>query len=61
MHLFVTIPAINEKEFIPGVLADLAKQQYNDFTLLVCVNQPDAWWNDESKLYVCNSNVATMH
>ncbi|KAF5037887.1 Glycosyl transferase family group 2 [anaerobic digester metagenome] len=60
MHLFVTIPAINEKEFIPGVLADLAKQEYSDFTLLVCVNQPDAWWNDESKLDVCNNNEATL-
>ncbi|MGD9494401.1 MAG: glycosyltransferase family 2 protein [Bacteroidales bacterium] len=60
MQLFVTIPAINELEFIPGVLADLAKQEYRDFTLLVCVNQPEEWWNDESKRDICKNNVATL-
>ncbi|HBG69616.1 MAG: hypothetical protein A2W93_13895 [Bacteroidetes bacterium GWF2_43_63] len=60
MHLFVTIPAINELEFIPGVLADLAKQELSHFTLMVCVNQPDVWWNDESKRDICKNNVATL-
>ena len=60
MHVFVTIPALNEKDFITGVLQDLSKQEYADFTLLVCVNQPDAWWDDEAKKEICINNVETM-
>lgn len=60
MHLFVTIPAINEAESISFILHDLAKQDCKDFTLLVCVNQPDHWWNDETKLDVCTNNLDTI-
>lgn len=60
MHLYVTIPAINESEFIPGVLNDLAKQELKDFTLVVCVNQPDDWWSDDPKRSICENNIETM-
>jgi len=60
MHLYVTIPAINELEFIPGVLNDLAKQELRDFTLLVCINQPEDWWDDPMKRPVCENNVETL-
>jgi len=60
MHVFVTIPALNEKDFITGVLQDLSKQEYADFTLLVCINQPDAWWDDDAKKEICINNVETM-
>ncbi|NLL27186.1 MAG: hypothetical protein GX259_00130 [Bacteroidales bacterium] len=60
MHLFVTIPAINELDFIMGVLSDLSNQQSKNFTLVCCVNQPDSWWDDEKYVEICHNNVSTM-
>ena len=56
-HLHIAIPAIDELNYLPFTLEDIAKQQFNgSFTLYVCVNQPDEWWDEEEKRGICEQN-----
>lgn len=56
-HLHIAIPAIDELKYLPITLQDISKQNYNGaFTVYVCVNQPDEWWDDPEKVEVCYQN-----
>lgn len=56
-HLHIAIPAIDELNFLPNTLEDIAKQQFiGSFTVYICVNQPDEWWDDPEKVEVCHHN-----
>ena len=60
-HLYVAIPAMDEMEELPLTLRDLAAQQVRaSFDILVCVNQPDHYWQDEAKRPVCERNQALL-
>lgn len=57
MHLFVTIPALNELDYLPRTLQALEKQQTKvSFSVYVCVNQPDSWWEQADKKDICENN-----
>ena len=57
MHLFVAIPALNELDDLPKTLQALEKQQTAfSFSVYVCVNQPDSWWEQPDKKPVCENN-----
>lgn len=60
MTLHVCIPALNERDFLPETLECLAEQDISDFTVSVCVNQPDAWHNLSDKTPVCLNNAETL-
>lgn len=47
---------MNEFFHLPGTMECLAIQQNADFQVLVCVNQPDEWWDDPVKQDVCENN-----
>ena len=56
-HIFVAIPALDELATLPQTMEALALQscRYN-FSVYVCVNQPDEWWNNPEKLRICEEN-----
>lgn len=57
MHLYVAIPAIDELDHLPVTLDNLAAQRVDyPFTVYVCVNQPESWWNNPDKIDVCQNN-----
>lgn len=57
MHLHVAIPAIDELDHLPVTLDNLAAQRVDyPFTIYVCVNQPESWWNNPDKIDVCQNN-----
>jgi len=57
MKLHIAIPALDELDFLPQTLAAMARQKTEFPTkVYVCVNQPDAWWNDEKKIEICKNN-----
>ncbi|MEE4176672.1 MAG: glycosyltransferase [Bacteroides sp.] len=58
--LHVAIPAMNEGAFLPHTMECLAKQDYVHFQVWVCVNQPDAWWNDPAKHPLCENNRQSL-
>lgn len=59
-HIYVAIPALNELDFIGDVLSDLVAQEMNNFSLFICVNQPEMWWQNEQKLPICQNNLKTI-
>ncbi len=58
--IYVALPAMDEPELLPRLLACIARQTYRRFKLVACVNQPDTWWNDPVKLVVCKNNALCL-
>ncbi|MCK5759733.1 MAG: glycosyltransferase family 2 protein, partial [Candidatus Delongbacteria bacterium] len=54
------IPALNELEYLPKLIEDLSSQSFRDFSIFLCVNNPDEWWNDPEKKIQCENNVNTL-
>ena len=60
-HLHIAIPAMDELNWLPRTLESAAAQlTTHPFTLYVCVNQPDAWWNDREMISVCRNNAVLL-
>lgn len=58
--LHIAIPAINELEHLPQTLECIKNQIYKDFKVYVCVNQPEAWWDDANQKNICINNQLTI-
>ena len=43
------MPVMAESAYLPGFLECIKKQDYTDFELIACVNQPEAWKNMPEK------------
>lgn len=60
-HLHVAIPVLDELDYLPHTLASIAQQRSSfPFTVYLCINQPDAWWDDVEHLPICENNQATL-
>jgi hypothetical protein len=59
-HISVAIPLIDELENLSRLVECLQKQSFQNFDVYVCVNQPESWWDDETKIHVCQNNQATI-
>lgn len=56
-RIFVAIPAMDELQELPLTLQDLAEQHVRvPFEVHVCVNQPEAYWQDENLHSICVHN-----
>jgi len=51
---------MDELENFPLMLSCLQKQDYADFEVVCCVNQPDNWWQNEAKIEICKKNQQTI-
>ena len=58
--IVVAIPAMDEAAWLPGTLNSLAAQTIQGFQVVVCVNQPDPWWDDPVRVATCHNNRSTM-
>jgi len=58
--LHVCIPAMNERAFLPETLECLARQDIHEFTVTLCVNQPDTWHDIYEKQSICENNAETL-
>jgi len=62
MHLYIAIPALDELDYLPQTLAAIAQQKTDfSFSVYVCVNQPDMWWNDAEKIEICQNNQKLLN
>jgi glycosyltransferase involved in cell wall biosynthesis len=59
--IYIALPVMNETERLPLLIQAIMGQTEQHFHLVVCVNQPDNWWNDPMHLYVCKENLLTIH
>jgi len=58
--IFLTIPLMDELENIPALLNCLKLQTYRRVEVIICVNQPDSWWNIPAKIQICKANVSSL-
>jgi len=60
--LHIAIPAMDELDFLTMTLNDISRQETNyAFTVYICVNQPDNWWNDPQKSVICKNNQQLLY
>ncbi len=58
--LFIAVPAMDEMDMIPEFISCLRSQTINDFRLVICINQPDDWWDNPEKKLICENNHKTL-
>ncbi|MFC2111073.1 glycosyltransferase [Bacteroidota bacterium] len=58
--LHIALPVLNELDYINIFLECVRSQTYKNFELYVCVNQPDDWWENDEKKYICTNNSKTI-
>ncbi|MBE0654761.1 MAG: hypothetical protein IH594_13245, partial [Bacteroidales bacterium] len=58
--IYVCLPVLNESENIPHLINTLKKQSFKNFELIVCINQPDEWWNLDDKVELCIDNQKSI-
>lgn len=57
-HLHIAIPAMDELDFLPYTLSSISAQQTDfSFSVYICVNQPDEWWEDPKFVAICERNA----
>ena len=59
-HISIAIPLMDELENLSRLVECQQKQSFHNFDVYVCVNQPESWWDDETKFQVCQNNQATI-
>ncbi len=58
--IYICLPVLNESAQLPRLLHSFLKQTYPNFKLICCINQPDAWWEDELQIYKCIDNQKSL-
>jgi len=58
--LYIAIPVINEAELLPGILACMLRQDYHEFRVFICINQPEEWWEMPGNRPICEANAETL-
>lgn len=54
--IYVALPAMDEADYLPEFIECLRNQSFRNFVVVVCVNQPDNWWEDEDRISICQNN-----
>lgn len=54
--IYIALPVMDEMERMPLLIKAIMEQTIQDFRLVVCVNQPDSWWDDPAHVNVCEEN-----
>ncbi len=60
VKIFVALPVLNELENMENFIGCCKAQTYSNFKIVVCVNQPDDWWEKDDKMQICENNAATL-
>ena len=58
--LYIAIPVIDEYELLPRLMDCIMAQNYRNFKIFICVNQPDEWWDSDEKRGVCENNLRSI-
>ena len=58
--IYIALPVMNEMERLPLLIKAILEQTQQSFRLVICVNQPDSWWDDPEHICVCEENQLTI-
>jgi glycosyltransferase involved in cell wall biosynthesis len=56
--IYVALPAMNESEYLHFCMESLFSQSIKNFKIVVCVNQPEEYW--DTQIEICKNNAATI-
>jgi len=59
--IHVALPVMAESEYFPATLACIQKQTYKNFKVYVCVNQPESFKTNSSKVHIYQDNQKVLH
>lgn len=60
IKVYAALPVLNEFNNIFKIIDDLLSQEDVNMHLVVCVNQPDEWWNLDKRISICLENQKTI-
>ncbi len=58
--IFIALPVLREFENLEKILNLIFSQSFQDVELVVCINQPDSWWTDATKIKDCLDNQKSL-
>ncbi len=58
--IYIALPVLDEMERLPLLIQAIMDQTVQQFRVVVCVNQPESWWDDPPHLHVCHENQLTI-
>ena len=58
--IHIALPLMGERDFLLGVIHSLKNQSFTNFQLHIIVNQPEHYWQDEGKIWICRNNKETI-
>ncbi len=58
--LYLALPVMNEYGNLPALIYALNNQRHKEFKLFVCVNQYEAFWEDERHRTICEDNRKSL-
>jgi len=58
--IHIALPVLNESKYLPGLIKNLLQQDFQDFHLVVCVNNSEKWWDDPEKKQWCYDNLESL-
>lgn len=60
-HIYILIPVMDEESYLPSTLACAMKETAQvPIKVMVCVNQPDSWWQRADRRAICEANGRTL-
>lgn len=58
--IHIALPVMDEPEALPFLIDCLTRQNFHNFRLVACVNQPEIWWEDPRKRHACLHNADSL-
>lgn len=59
-HVYIALPAMDEAFSMPHIVNAVLAQTWQNLTLVICVNQPEKYWDIPEKQHICEANQATL-
>jgi glycosyltransferase involved in cell wall biosynthesis len=59
-EILVALPIMAESEWLPATLDCITRQKFQNFHIVACVNQPESYWNNKDKKYICVDNARCL-
>ena len=59
--IYIALPVMDEAFYLPKCLDCIESQNYKHFHVVICVNQPDEWWELPEKRDVCKNNAQVLN
>jgi len=55
-RIYVALPVMDEIKLLPSCLASIESQSYSNCHVVICINQPEAYWALPEKKHICENN-----